>query len=79
MAFRYLTAAADAKKAWDTKHPPKKAKSVQKKPVSGYTLFVKQNFQSFAKPGASGPDTVRLLAGAWKKLTVSEKEKYNAS
>lgn len=55
-----------------------KAKKEKKAPTT-YALFVKQKFGDYKKEGASAPDTMRVLAGAWKGLSEAEKAKFKSS
>ena len=81
---KYPAGTAPAPKA--TKKRTKKSKAGQeattkaaKTPPTAYSLYVKQNFASYTKPGASAPETMKVMAAAWKQLPEGEKAKYKVT
>lgn len=80
MLYVYLTYAAKNVNRI-VKH--KRKDSGVKRPLSAYNLFVKEKYEEVKKqspPGQAPPfkEIFSQVAEMWKKLSPSEKEKYNA-
>ena len=69
---RYKDTAAHSHKAWSDARP----KSTRSKRVSGYNLFVADNFDKLREPHKPTAETMKAISAEWNSSSDSVKQDY---